>query len=167
MDFSLTEREAYYRDRVREFVETRIRPRNKEQHYALDLLLNDDVKLVTLVGKAGTGKTLLALAAGLQKVIEEQGFHKLLVSRPIFPLGRDIGFLPGDMHEKMAPYLRPLYDALGDRLGGKRVRQLTVHHKDGNHDHNPPDGSNWENLCADCHEAEHTKGLLGDYLSGR
>ena len=64
-----------------------IRPRNKEQHFALDLLLNDDIKLVTLVGKAGTGKTLLAIAAGLQKVVEEGVYPKLLVSRPIFPLG--------------------------------------------------------------------------------
>ena len=72
-----------------------IRPRNKEQHCALDLLLCDDIKLVTLIGKAGTGKTMLALAAGLQKVVEEQLYSKLLVSRPIFPLGRDVGYLPG------------------------------------------------------------------------
>jgi PhoH-like ATPase len=94
-----------------------IRPRNKEQHYALDLLLADDVKLVTLVGKAGTGKTLLALAAGLQKVIEEQAFHKLLVSRPIFPLGRDIGFLPGDIEEKLNPWMQPIYDNIELLLG--------------------------------------------------
>ena len=72
-----------------------IRPRNKEQHCALDLLLADDVKLVTLVGKAGTGKTMLAIAAGLQKVVEERTYSRLLVSRPIFPLGRDVGYLPG------------------------------------------------------------------------
>ena len=94
-----------------------IRPRNKEQHYALDLLLQDDVKLVTLVGKAGTGKTLLALAAGLHKVIEEQAFHKLLVSRPIFPLGRDIGFLPGDIEEKLNPWMQPIYDNIELLLG--------------------------------------------------
>jgi PhoH-like ATPase len=94
-----------------------IRPRNKEQHYALDLLLQDEVKLVTLVGKAGTGKTLLALAAGLQKVIEEQAFHKLLVSRPIFPLGRDIGFLPGDIEEKLNPWMQPIYDNIELLLG--------------------------------------------------
>ena len=94
-----------------------IRPRNKEQHYALDLLLQDDVKLVTLVGKAGTGKTLLALAAGLQKVIEEQAFHKLLVSRPIFPLGRDIGFLPGDIEDKLNPWMQPIYDNIELLLG--------------------------------------------------
>jgi len=94
-----------------------IRPRNKEQHYALDLLLQDEVKLVTLVGKAGTGKTLLALAAGLQKVIEDQAFHKLLVSRPVFPLGRDIGFLPGDIEEKLNPWMQPIYDNIELLLG--------------------------------------------------
>jgi PhoH-like ATPase len=87
-----------------------IRPRNKEQHYALDLLLNDDIKLVTLVGKAGTGKTLLAIAAGLQKCVEEGVYQKLLVSRPIFPLGKDIGFLPGDIEEKLNPWMQPIYD---------------------------------------------------------
>lgn len=94
-----------------------IRPRNKEQHYALDLLLDDSVKLVTLVGKAGTGKTLLALAAGLQKTTEEQAFHKLLVSRPIFPLGRDLGYLPGDIEEKLNPWMQPIYDNLELLLG--------------------------------------------------
>jgi PhoH-like ATPase len=94
-----------------------IRPRNKEQHYALDLLLNDDIKLVTLVGKAGTGKTLLAIAAGLQKVVEEAHYHKLLVSRPIFPLGRDIGYLPGDIEEKLNPWMQPIYDNVELLLG--------------------------------------------------
>jgi PhoH-like ATPase len=94
-----------------------IRPRNREQHFGLDLLLNDDVKLVTLVGKAGTGKTLLAIAAGLQKVTEEQVFSKLLVSRPIFPLGRDIGYLPGDIEEKLNPWMQPIYDNLELLLG--------------------------------------------------
>jgi len=94
-----------------------IKPRNKEQHFALDLLLNDDIKLVTLVGKAGTGKTLLAIAAGLQKVTEEQVFSKLLVSRPIFPLGRDIGYLPGTIEEKLNPWMQPIYDNLELLLG--------------------------------------------------
>jgi PhoH-like ATPase len=97
-----------------------IRPRNKEQHYALDLLLNDEIKLVTLVGKAGTGKTLLALAAGLQKVTEEDIYGKLLVSRPIFPLGRDIGYLPGDIEEKLNPWMQPIYDNLELLLGLNR-----------------------------------------------
>ena len=94
-----------------------IKPRNREQHFALDLLLNDDIKLVTLVGKAGTGKTLLAIAAGLQKVTEEQVFSKLLVSRPIFPLGRDIGYLPGTIEEKLNPWMQPIYDNLELLLG--------------------------------------------------
>ncbi len=94
-----------------------IRPRNKEQHCALDLLLNDDIKLVTLVGKAGTGKTLAALAAGLQKVVEENVFQKLLVSRPIFPLGRDIGYLPGNIEEKLNPWMQPIYDNVEFLLG--------------------------------------------------
>jgi len=87
-----------------------VRPRNLEQSYLLDLLLCDEVQLVTVVGKAGTGKTLLALAAGLQKVTEEGRFQKLLVSRPVFPLGRDIGFLPGDIEEKLSPWMQPIFD---------------------------------------------------------
>jgi PhoH-like ATPase len=94
-----------------------IRPRNKEQHYALDLLLNDAVQLVTLVGKAGTGKTLLALAAGLQRAVEESGYQKLLVSRPIFPLGKDIGYLPGDIEEKLNPWMQPIFDNIELLMG--------------------------------------------------
>jgi PhoH-like ATPase len=87
-----------------------IRPRNKEQSFALDLLLNDEVRLVTIVGKAGTGKTLLAIAAGLQKTMEDGIYQKLLVSRPIFPLGRDIGYLPGSVEEKLNPWMQPIFD---------------------------------------------------------
>jgi PhoH-like ATPase len=87
-----------------------IRPRNMEQSYALDLVLNDELKLVTIVGKAGTGKTLLAIAAGLHKVTEENLYQKLLVSRPIFPLGRDIGYLPGDVEQKLNPWMQPIFD---------------------------------------------------------
>ena len=87
-----------------------IRPRNKEQSFALDLLLNDEVRLVTIVGKAGTGKTLLAIAAGLQKTMEDAVYQKLLVSRPIFPLGRDIGYLPGSVEEKLNPWMQPIFD---------------------------------------------------------
>lgn len=94
-----------------------IRPRNKEQNFALDLLLDDSVKLVTLVGKAGTGKTMLAIAAGLHKVSEENKYQRLLVSRPIFPLGRDLGYLPGDIEEKLNPWMQPIFDNIEYLLG--------------------------------------------------
>lgn len=94
-----------------------IRPKNKEQAFALDLLLDDSIKLVTLVGKAGTGKTLLAIAAGLQKVAEDHTFQRLLVSRPIFPMGRDIGFLPGDVEEKLNPWMQPIFDNVEYLMG--------------------------------------------------
>ena len=87
-----------------------IRSRNREQQFALDLLLNDEIQVVTLVGKAGTGKTLLALAAGLQKTTEENVYHRLLVSRPVFPMGKDLGFLPGDIQEKLSPWMQPIFD---------------------------------------------------------
>jgi PhoH-like ATPase len=89
-----------------------IRPRNKEQTYALDLLLDDSIRLVTLVGKAGTGKTLLALAGGLKRTVEDQAYARLLVSRPVMPLGRDIGYLPGDIDEKLNPWMQPIFDNL-------------------------------------------------------
>ncbi len=85
-------------------------PRNREQSFALDVLMDDSIKLVTLVGKAGTGKTLLAIAAGLHKVAEENLYNRLLVSRPVFPLGRDLGFLPGDIEEKLTPWMQPIFD---------------------------------------------------------
>ncbi len=89
-----------------------IRPRNKEQSHALDLLLDDSIRLVTLVGKAGTGKTLLALAAGLKRTVEDGAYTRMLVSRPVMPLGRDIGFLPGDVDEKLNPWMQPIFDNL-------------------------------------------------------
>lgn len=85
-------------------------PRNKEQCFAFDLLLDEELKLVTLVGKAGTGKTLLAIAAGLQQSADDRIYHRLLVSRPIFPLGKDVGYLPGDIEEKLNPWMKPVYD---------------------------------------------------------
>ena len=89
-----------------------VRPRNVEQSFALDLLLDDTVHLVTLVGKAGTGKTLLAIAAGLRKVIDDGAYARLLVSRPVFPLGKDLGFLPGSLEEKLNPWMQPIFDNL-------------------------------------------------------
>lgn len=87
-------------------------PLNVEQRCALDLLLRDDIKLVTLVGPAGTGKTLLALAAGLRKVFDEGVYTRILVSRPIVPLGKDIGYLPGLKEEKLIHWMQPIYDNL-------------------------------------------------------
>jgi PhoH-like ATPase len=98
-----------------------INARNKQQQFALDLLLNDDIRLVTLVGKAGTGKTLLALAAGLEKTIEARAFQRLVVSRPVFPLGKDIGFLPGDIEEKLRPWMQPIRDNLDFLMGASAV----------------------------------------------
>lgn len=95
-----------------------IYPRNLEQSFAFDLLLDDDIKLVTLVGSAGTGKTLLAIAAGLEKTTDESRYQKLLVSRPIFPLGRDVGYLPGTLEEKLNPWMQPIFDNLELLLGG-------------------------------------------------
>jgi PhoH-like ATPase len=89
---------------------SRVSPRNREQQFALNLLLNDAVQLVTLVGKAGTGKTLLAIAAGLLKVADEGKYSRLLISRPVVPMGKDIGYLPGDIKEKLTPWMQPLYD---------------------------------------------------------
>ena len=87
-----------------------VKPRNVEQACVLDALLDDSISLVSLVGKAGTGKTLLALACGLQKTIDEGKYQKLLVSRPIFPLGKDIGYLPGEIEEKLNPWMQPIFD---------------------------------------------------------
>ena len=94
-----------------------ISPRNREQAFALNLLLDDRIKLVSLVGKAGTGKTLLALAAALRKAHEDKLYQRVLVSRPIFPLGRDLGFLPGDVDEKLRPWMQPIFDNLELLMG--------------------------------------------------
>ena len=87
-----------------------IRPRNREQHFALDMLMRPEVQLCTLIGKAGTGKTLMALATGLERVVSDNTYRRLLVSRPILPMGRDLGFLPGDINEKLAPWMQPIKD---------------------------------------------------------
>ncbi len=87
-----------------------IKARNFEQEMALDLLLDDTIKLVSLSGKAGTGKTLLAMASGLQKVMEDNKYSRLVISRPISPLGKDLGYLPGTKSEKFNPWMQPIYD---------------------------------------------------------
>ncbi len=92
-------------------------PKNAEQAFAIDSLMNDEIKLVSLVGKAGTGKTLLAIAAGLAKTVDEGVYHRLLVSRPVFPLGKDIGFLPGDIEEKLNPWMQPIFDNIDFLFG--------------------------------------------------
>jgi PhoH-like ATPase len=89
-----------------------IKPRNREQHFALDALLDDRVKLVTLMGKAGTGKTLIAMAAGLKRVINDREFRRLVVARPTISMGKELGFLPGSLDEKLAPWMQPIHDAL-------------------------------------------------------
>lgn len=89
-----------------------IRARNNEQRFAVELLLDDSINVVTLVGKAGTGKTLLALAVGMEKVIEQDAYKRLLVTRPVVPMGDDLGYLPGSKEEKLRPWMQPIYDNL-------------------------------------------------------
>jgi PhoH-like ATPase len=89
-----------------------IKPRNREQHFAFDALLDDRVKLVTLMGKAGTVKTLLAMAAGLKRVVNDREFRRLVVARPTISMGKELGFLPGSLEEKLAPWMQPIHDAL-------------------------------------------------------
>ncbi|MGL5099701.1 MAG: PhoH family protein, partial [Fusobacteriaceae bacterium] len=87
-----------------------VRARNDEQRYAIDLLMDENIKVVSLVGKAGTGKTLLAVAAGLEQVVERKKYKKLLIARPVVPMGKDIGYLPGSEKEKLRPWMQPIYD---------------------------------------------------------
>jgi len=89
-----------------------LRARNKEQRFAMELLLDDAVRVVSLVGSAGTGKTLLALAVGLEEVLEEGAYSRLLITRPIIPMGNDLGYLPGSKEEKLRPWMQPIYDNL-------------------------------------------------------
>ena len=111
---------ARYDDAAQALVPTRytetsamnIRPRNIQQKMVFELLLSDDIKMVTLLGQAGTGKTLLAVACGLHQVLQAESYKKLLVSRPIMPLGRDIGFLPGSKEEKLSHWMQPIFDNL-------------------------------------------------------
>ncbi|MCC6158622.1 MAG: PhoH family protein [Deltaproteobacteria bacterium] len=103
-----------------------ISPRNREQRFALDLLLDEKVRLVTLVGKAGTGKTMLAIAAGLQKVLVEETYQRLLVSRPIYPMGRELGYLPGDLEAKLHPWMQPIFDNLALLLSSQKDKAAHI-----------------------------------------
>tara|TARA_Y100000034_G_scaffold132484_1_gene195571 strand:- start:2229 stop:3542 length:1314 start_codon:yes stop_codon:yes gene_type:complete len=106
-----------------------VKPRNKEQSFALDLLMDEKVPIVSLVGKAGSGKTLCAIAAGLEQVLEgdsEGRYKKIIVSRPIQPMGKDIGYLPGTLEEKMAPWLAPVQDNLEFLMGNKKTLDMYI-----------------------------------------
>ncbi|MFJ8244116.1 PhoH family protein [Peribacillus asahii] len=101
-----------------------IKPRNVQQTMALDILLRKDLPLVTLIGKAGTGKTLLALAAGLLQTEDQGIYKKLLVARPIVPVGKDIGYLPGEKEEKLRPWMQPIFDNLEYLFNTKKPGEL-------------------------------------------
>jgi len=99
-------------------------PKNKEQGFVVDALLDNDIKLVSIAGKAGSGKTILSCAIGYYLAVKQKDYKRLLVSRPVFPMGRDIGFLPGDIGEKLDPWMTPIYDAFdvikNDKQGAGR-----------------------------------------------
>jgi len=98
-----------------------IHAKNKEQQFALELLMDPDVKIVSIIGRAGGGKTLNALAAGLQQILDDKVYKKLIVSRPVQPMGKDIGYLPGTLEEKMSPWLAPVQDNLEFLMGDDKA----------------------------------------------
>ncbi|MCU1399961.1 MAG: PhoH-like protein [Acidimicrobiales bacterium] len=105
-----------------------LRPRSKEQRFALELLLDPEVSVVALDGRAGTGKTLMAIAAGLEHVVERRAFERLAIYRPLVPVGRaDVGFLPGGLDEKLDPWMSAIHDsivALTDQRNSRDARSL-------------------------------------------
>ncbi len=107
-----------------------IKPRSKEQRMAIELLLDPSIQIVTLVGQAGTGKTLIALAAGMEATLRDNEYDKILVTRPVVPMGNDIGFLPGSKDEKLEHWMQPIFDNLSYLLreaksedGGSSVKK--------------------------------------------
>jgi len=107
-----------------------VHARSKEQRMALELLMDPKISLVTMIGQAGTGKTLLALAAGLECVLQQESFEKLLVSRPVIPMGKDIGYLPGTKDEKLSLWMQPIFDNLVYLMQkNHRIEEGTVHNK--------------------------------------
>ncbi|GIN37672.1 PhoH family protein [Heyndrickxia oleronia] len=101
-----------------------IKPRNVGQTMAMELLFRQDIPLVTMTGKAGTGKTLLALAAGLMQTEDLHSYKKLLVARPIVPVGKDLGYLPGEKQEKLRPWMQPIFDNLEYLFNTKKPGEL-------------------------------------------
>tara|TARA_Y100000593_G_scaffold93747_1_gene189869 strand:- start:5479 stop:6822 length:1344 start_codon:yes stop_codon:yes gene_type:complete len=98
-------------------------PRNKEQSFAFDLLFDDEIPLISLIGKAGSGKTLMAIAAGLEQTLgmKTPKYNRIIISRPVQPVGKDIGFLPGTMQDKMLPWLKPIDDNIQHIMGNDRT----------------------------------------------
>jgi PhoH-like ATPase len=119
-----------YLNAVQDFKKVgKLEPRNKEQNFSLDLLMNPDIRLVTLVGPSGTGKTLLAIASALEQLsgwnsgMEHQGYDKLVVTRPVQTVGKELGFLPGTLEEKMEPWVAPIRDNLNFLIGDERKKR--------------------------------------------
>lgn len=112
-----------------------INPKNKEQKFALDLLMNPDIKIVSLMGRAGTGKTLISIAAGLEQMSfkenDKKPYRKMIVSRPIQPMGKDIGYLPGSLEEKMKPWIAPIEDNLEFLFSREGKEVLELYYKKG------------------------------------
>lgn len=106
-----------------------IKSRNREQAYALELLLDPTVPLVTMIGKAGCGKTLLTMAAALDQCINNKKYSKMEIYRPIQPVGNDLGFLPGSLEEKLAPWMGSIYDAF-EFLMGSNYQQMMTQYQD-------------------------------------
>ncbi len=144
-----------------------IKAKNKEQRFAMELLLDENIKLVTLVGQAGTGKTLLAVAAGLQKVLDDNVYKKLLVTRPIVPLGNDIGFLPGDKNEKLRPWMSPIYDNIEYIFNGAKEGKAGKDGKDNKKEKEEYRNTNIENTIRYFQERGQLELEAITYIRGR